>query len=165
MASITLKGNSISTIGELPALGAAAPDFQLTGNDLQDVSLASFAVKTIVLNIGPSLDTGICALSAVRFNQEVAKLEQTVVLTVSADLPFAQGRFCEANKIDGVITLSQLRNRDFGQNYGVEIVDGPMAGLLSRAIVVVGPDGKVTYTEQVPEIVQEPDYEAVLGAL
>jgi thiol peroxidase len=146
-------------------VGAIAPDFTLTGNDLQDVSLKEFAGKSIVLNIVASLDTGICATSAVRFNQAVANLNETVALTVSNDLPYAQRRFCQANSDDGVITLSQLRNRDFGKAYGVEIVDGPMAGLLSRSVVVIGADGKVAYTEQVPEIAQEPDYEAALGAL
>jgi thiol peroxidase len=165
MAKIALKGNPISTVGELPSVGSAAPDFRLTGNGLQDVSLADYAGKTVVLNIVPSLDTGICALSAQRFNQEASGLDNAVILTVSNDLPFAQGRFCQANGIDRVVTLSQLRNRDFGQAYGIEIADGPMAGLLARAVVVVDGDGQVVYTQLVPEIVQEPDYEAVLNFL
>jgi thiol peroxidase len=165
MAKIALKGNPISTVGELPSVGSAAPDFRLTGNGLQDVSLADYAGKTVVLNIVPSLDTGICALSAQRFNQEASGLDNAVILTVSNDLPFAQGRFCQTNGIDRVVTLSQLRNRDFGQAYGIEIADGPMAGLLARAVVVVDGDGQVVYTQLVPEIVQEPDYEAVLNFL
>lgn len=165
MAHITLKGNRISTVGELPTVGSSAPDFRLTGNNLQDVSLANYEGRTIVLNIVPSLDTGICAASARHFNVDAAALEETVVLTVSNDLPFANSRFCEANGIDNVVTLSQLRDREFGKAYGVEIADGPMAGLLSRAVVIIGRDGRVLYTEQVPEIVQEPHYEAALSAL
>jgi len=165
MARITLKGNPISTIGELPTVGTWAPDFTLTGNNLEDVSLANYEGQKIVLNIVPSLDTGICAASAHRFNREAAELDGTVILTVSCDLPFAQSRFCQANGIENVVSLSQLRSREFGKAYGVEIVDGPMAGLLSRAVVVIGTDGKVIYTEQVPEIVQEPNYGAVLAVL
>jgi len=165
MAEITLKGNKIHTVGQLPAVGAPAPDFKLTKGDLSDVSLAAFAGKRLVLNIVPSLDTGVCAASARRFNQEAAALADTVVLTVSNDLPFAQSRFCEAESLKNVVTLSQLRDREFGRAYGATIVDGPLAGLLSRAVVVVDREGKVAYTEQVPEIVQEPDYEAALAAV
>lgn len=165
MAEITLKGNKIHTAGQLPAVGAPAPDFKLTKGDLSDVSLAAFAGKRLVLNIVPSLDTGVCAASARRFNQEAAALADTVVLTVSNDLPFAQSRFCAAEGLKNVVTLSQLRDREFGRAYGAAIVDGPLAGLLSRAVVVVDRQGKVAYTEQVPEIVQEPDYEAALAAV
>lgn len=165
MATITLKGNPIHTSGNLPAVGAAAPDFRLTKGDLGDVSLRDFAGKKLVLNIVPSLDTGVCAASARRFNQEAAGLAGTVVLTVSCDLPFAQSRFCEAEGIRNVVTLSQLRDRAFGKAYGAEIVDGPLAGLLSRAVVVLDAGHKVAYTEQVPEIAQEPDYAKALAAL
>ncbi len=165
MANIALKGNPISTVGELPTVGSPAPAFKLTTGGLEDVQLSDFAGKTLVLNIVPSLDTGICAASARRFNQEAAGLTNTVVLTVSLDLPFAQKRFCETEGIENVVPLSQLRDRSFGRNWGVEIATGPMAGLLSRAVVVVNGEGVVTYTEQVPEIVQEPDYDAALAAV
>lgn len=162
MATITLKGNPIHTIGELPAIGSRVPDFVLVNGELQDVSLDNFKGKKKILNIVPSLDTGVCAASARRFNQEAAQFPNTVILTISRDLPFAQKRFCTTEGIDQVITLSDLRNRDFGKAYGVEIIDGPLAGLLSRAIVVLDEENRVIYTEQVPEIAQEPNYEAVL---
>jgi len=165
MARITLGGNEIHTIGELPQVGSQAPDFRLTKNDLSDVSLRDFAGKRLIVNIAPSLDTGVCAASARHFNQDAVQLPGVIVLTVSNDLPFAQSRFCEAAGIANVVTLSQLRNRDFGRSWGVEIVDGPLAGLLSRAVVVLDGDGKVVYTQQVPEIKQEPDYEAALAVL
>ena len=165
MATITLGGNAIHTSGSLPEVGSDAPDFLLTKNDLSDVSLKDFSGKKIILNIFPSLDTGICAASVRRFNSEAGNLDNTVVLGVSVDLPFAHSRFCEAEGIENVITLSDLRNKDFGENYGVRIVDGPLAGIFSRAIVIVGTDGKVVYTQQAPEIKQEPDYEAALNAL
>ncbi len=165
MATITLGGNAIHTSGSLPEVGSDAPDFLLTKNDLSDVSLKDFSGKKIILNIFPSLDTGICAASVRRFNSEAGNLDNTVVLGVSVDLPFAHSRFCEAEGIENVITLSDLRNKDFGENYGVRIVDGPLAGVFSRAIVIVGTDGKVVYTQQAPEIKQEPDYEAALNAL
>ncbi len=164
MATITLKGNQIHTSGELPKIGSKAPDFTLTKGDLSDVTLASFAGKVLVLNIVPSLDTGVCARSAVAFNRAVKEIQGVMVLTVSRDLPFAQSRFCQAEAVDTVVTLSELRNRDFGARYGAAIADGPMAGLLSRAVVVVDLSGKVVYTEQVPEIGQEPDYGAALAA-
>jgi thiol peroxidase len=165
MATITLKGNSIHTSGELPSKGEKAPDFVLTRSDLKDVSLKDFAGKKKVLNIVPSLDTGICAASARRFNQDADKVENAVILTISSDLPFAQRRFCEAEGIKSVVPLSELRSRDFGRDYGVRITDGPMAGLLGRAVVVLDEDDRVVYTEQVPEIAQEPNYEAALAAL
>ncbi|MBI4828829.1 MAG: thiol peroxidase [Nitrospinae bacterium] len=165
MARITLKGNPIHTCGDLPAIGAAAPDFTLTGADLADVSLAAFAGKKAVLNIFPSLDTAVCAMSVRRFNAEAAARKDAVVLCVSRDLPFAHKRFCAAEGLDKVVTLSEMRSPKFGEDYGVRIVDGPLAGLLSRAVVIIGADGKVAYTQQVPEIAQEPDYEAALRAL
>ena len=165
MAKITLQGNEINTIGELPKVGSKLLAFKLTKGDLSDVSLADFAGKKLIFNIVPSLDTGVCAASAKRFEAEVQKLVDTVVLTVSNDLPFAQDRFCKAKDITNVVTLSQLRDRAFGRDFGVEIVDGPLAGLLSRAVVVADKAGNVIYTQQVPEIVQEPDYTAVLDAV
>lgn len=165
MATITFKGNPVKTSGELPAVGSAAPAFTLTRADLSEASLADFAGKKIILNIVPSLDTGICQMSMKRFNQEAAKLDNTVILTISRDLPFAQKRFCEAEGIDQAIGLSELRDRKFGEAYGAVMVDGPLAGLLSRAVVVVDESGKVTYTEQVPEITQEPDYDKALAAV
>ena len=164
MASITLKGSAVHTSGTLPKIGSKAPDFSLTKSDLADVRLADFKGKTLILNIVPSLDTGVCAKSAKAFNAKVKELGNTLVLTVSRDLPFAQKRFCDAEGVDAVVMLSELRNRDFGAAYGATIVDGVLAGLLSRAVVVVDPAGKVSYTEQVPEIGQEPDYGKALAA-
>ncbi len=165
MATITLQGNPIHTSGSLPAKGAKAPDFTLTQADLSDVSLGHFTGKRKLLNIVPSLDTGVCAASARRFNQEASKVPGAVILTVSCDLPFAQKRFCEVEGIKNVVALSEVRNRAFGDAYGVRIVDGPLAGILSRAVVVLDEHDKVLYTEQVPEIAKEPDYENALAAL
>ncbi len=164
MAEITLKGNSINTCGDLPAIGSDAPDFCLTKTDLSDASLKDYAGKTVILNIFPSLDTAVCANSVRKFNEKASKLDNTVVLCISNDLPFAHKRFCETEGIENVTNLSELRGRDFGDNYGVRISDGPLAGVLSRAIVVVDENGKVVYTEQVPEITQEPNYDAALAA-
>lgn len=164
MATITLKGNQISTIGALPSLGSAAHDFTLTKNDLSDVGLKHFGSKVKILNIVPSLDTGVCAASARAFNKAAASLSDTVILTVSRDLPFAQKRFCEAEGIKEVVPLSELRSDEFGSAYGVTITSGPMAGLLSRAVVVLDRQNKVVYTQQVPEITQEPDYASALEA-
>jgi thiol peroxidase len=164
VAKITLKGNPISTIGELPSLGKKAPNFKLTKQDLGDVGLGDFAGKVKILNIVPSLDTGVCAASARAFNKAADSLGDVVILTISRDLPFAQKRFCEAEGIKAVVTLSELRSFDFGKAYGVEIIDGPMAGLLSRAVVVLDSHDKVVYTQQVPEITQEPDYASALAA-
>lgn len=164
MATIKLGGNEIHTVGELPKKGDKAPDFKLTRADLKDVSLADYAGKKKILNIVPSLDTGVCAKSARHFNQEAAKLGNTVILTISNDLPFAQKRFCEAEGIKEVVPLSELRVRDFGEAYGVRIADGPMAGLMSRAVLVLDENDIVVHAEQVPEIAQEPDYEAALAA-
>jgi thiol peroxidase len=164
MATITFKGNPVQTIGTLPAKGSKAPDFRLTGSDLKDVALADFSGRVKILNIVPSLDTGVCAASARAFNKAAASLGNVVILTISRDLPFAQKRFCEAEGIDKVITLSELRDREFGKAYGVEMTTGPLAGLLSRAVVVLDAQDIVVYTQQVPEIAQEPDYESALSA-
>lgn len=164
MATITLRGNPIHTSGSLPEKGQKAPNFTLTRADLKDVSLADFAGKRKIVNIVPSLDTGVCAASARRFNQEASALGNAVVLTVSRDLPFAMKRFCEAEGIKDVVPLSELRSLAFGNDWGVAITDGPMAGLLSRAVVVLDADDRVVYTEQVPEITQEPNYAAALAA-
>jgi thiol peroxidase len=165
MAEITLKGNKINTIGNLPALGTQLPDFKLVKNDLSNATLADYAGKRLVLNIFPSLDTGTCAASVRYFNQEASSLENTVVLCISKDLPFAQARFCGAEGLDEVETLSDFRSGDFGRDYKVEIVDGPLAGLESRAVIVADETGKIIYTQQVSEIVDEPDYKPVLAAL
>ena len=165
MATITLKGNPIHTIGQLPAVGKAAPSFKLTTAELADVGLDAFAGKKKVLNIVPSLDTGVCAASARRFNVTAGQQTDTVVLNISADLPFAQKRFCDAEGLKHVVTLSTLRAPQFGKDYGVLIADGPLAGLMSRAVLVLDASNIVRYTEQVPEIVQEPDYEKALAAL
>jgi thiol peroxidase len=165
MAEITLKGNPIHTVGDLPAVGAEAPDFVLTGKDLSDVKLSDMRGKKVVLNIFPSLDTEVCAASVRRFNSEAQSRENTAVVCASLDLPFAHGRFCTTEGLENVVPASELRDRSFGDAYGVRIADGPLAGLLSRAIVVVDEAGKVVYTEQVPEIVEEPNYEAALNAL
>ncbi|MGC8762137.1 MAG: thiol peroxidase [Acidobacteriota bacterium] len=165
MATITLKGHPIHTSGELPPVGSLAPGFLLTRGDLTDATLADFAGKRKLLNIVPSLDTGVCAASARRFNQEAAAVPNAAVLTISRDLPFAQSRFCAAEGIENVVMLSEMRDLSFGEAYGVRIVDGPLRGLLARAVVVLGEDDRVLYTEQVPEIAQEPDYARALAAL
>jgi thioredoxin-dependent peroxiredoxin len=165
MAQITLKGNPIHTVGYLPEVGEVARDFTLTKSDLSPVSLSEFKGKKVVLNIFASLDTSVCAASVRRFNEEATKLKNAVVLCISKDLPFAQGRFCAAEGLKNVITASDFRDSKFGDAYGVRIMDGPLAGLLSRAVVVVDERGKVVYTEQVPEIGQEPNYEKALAAL
>ena len=165
MASITLGGNPGSTIGNLPAVGTTAPAFELTGSDLGKVTSTDFKGKKVVLNIFPSLDTGVCAAAVRQFNAAAAKLENTVVVCVSKDLPFAHKRFCVAEGIDKVVTASDFREGKFGKDYGLTIADGPMVGLLSRCVVVLDENGIVKYTEQVPEIAQEPDYESALKAL
>lgn len=164
MAVITLKGNKINTIGHLPAIGTKAPGFLLCGTDLQDVGLEAFAGKKKILSIVPSLDTGICAMSAVRFNKDVGAMSNTVIINISADLPFAAKRFCDGEKLAHIVSLSSFRSSNFGKDYGVEIVDGPLKGLLSRAILVLNADNTVVYSEQVPEIAQEPNYAAILAA-
>lgn len=165
MTKITLKGNPINTVGQLPSTGSKAPDFTLTKSDLSEISLSDFSGKRVVLNIFPSLDTGICAASVRRFNKEVQDLDNTVVICASMDLPFAHSRFCVAEGLENVISASVFRNPEFGQNYGVTLADGPMKGLMSRAVVVIDEEGKVIYNEQVPEIAQEPDYEKAIAVL
>lgn len=165
MANITLKGNPIHTNGELPAVGSRAPEFRLTNVDLGDVSLQDVTGKTVVLNIFPSIDTPVCAASVRHFNAALDKLGDVTVLCASADLPFAHKRFCGAEGLERVKSVSDLRDKGFGERYGVKIVDGPLAGLLARAVVVIAADGKVKYTQLVPEIAQEPDYDAVLAAV
>jgi thiol peroxidase len=165
MAEIKLKGNVIHSAGSLPAVGSQAPDFKLTKGDLSDVSLKDFAGKNIVLNIFPSIDTGTCAASVRKFNVEAASLPNTVVVGVSKDLPFALNRFCAAEGIDNVVTTSALRDDSFAKAYGVTFTDGPLAGLFSRAVVVIDAGGKVKHTEQVDETTNEPNYAAALAAL
>src|SRR6201996_368815 len=162
MAQITLRGNAINTVGELPAVGSSAPSFALTGADLSPLSSDQFSGKPVLLNIFPSVDTPVCATSVRKFNELAAGSGATVV-NVSKDLPFAQKRFCGAEGIENVTTASAFRD-SFGEDYGATIVDGPMAGLLARAVVVIGADGNVAYTELVPEIANEPDYDAALAA-
>jgi len=165
MAEITLKGTLIHTVGELPAVGSTAPDFRLTNGELRDLGLSDFEGKRKVLNIVGSLDTSVCAVSARTFNERAGAIDNVVVLTVSADLPFAQSRFCETEGLDHVVALSCFRSPAFGSDYGVTVVDGPTAGLLSRAILVLDEANRIVHAEQVPEIVQEPDYDAALKAL
>jgi thiol peroxidase len=165
MAQITFKGTPVETVGTLPVVGSEAPFFCLVKTDLSEAGPADFASKRLVLNIFPSLDTPVCAASVRRFNQEAASFDNTVVLCISADLPFAHQRFCEIEGLKNVVPLSVFRSPEFGLDYGVTLVSGPLKGLLSRAIVVIDADGIVRYTEQVPEIVHEPDYSAAIKAL
>jgi len=165
MAQITLQGNPVQTIGNLPAVGMLAPSFKLVKTDLSEASLQDFAGKNIILNIFPSLDTSVCAASVRRFNKEASESPDTVVLCISADLPFAHKRFCEAEGLNDVIPLSVFRSPEFGRDYGVSFTSGPLSGLLSRAVVIIDKSGTVAYTEQVPEIGQEPDYDAALLTL
>ena len=165
MAKVTLKGNPVSTSGELPKVGSKAPEFQLTDTDLGDVTLAAFKGKKKLLNIVPSLDTPVCATSTKKFNDQAGKLNNTVILIVSSDLPFAQKRFCSAENTNSVKTLSMMRSRNFAKDYGVLIQDGPLKGITARAIVVLDENDNVKYTELVPEITQEPNYEKALAAL
>ncbi|MDF1547807.1 MAG: thiol peroxidase [Bacteroidales bacterium] len=165
MANITLKGNPINTIGELPAVGSTLKDFELVKNDLSKTSLKDFSGSKLVLNIFPSLDTGTCAASVRNFNKAAANLENTKVLCISRDLPFAQGRFCGAEGIENAITLSDFNTGKFGKDYGLEIANGPLQGVHSRVVIVADENGKILYTEQVPEIVDEPNYDAALSAL
>ena len=165
MASITLKGNAINTNGELPKVGTQLADFKLIQNDLSVASLSTFAGKKLVLNIFPSIDTGTCAASVRKFNEAAAGLENTTVLCISRDLPFAQQRFCGAEGIENVVNLSDFQAGTFGKENGLEIVDGPLAGLHSRVLIVADADGKIIHTEQVGDIVNEPNYEAALAVL
>jgi len=164
MATVTLKGNPFNTVGELPATGSDAPAFSVTQADLSELTLASLAGKRVVLNIFPSIDTPTCATSVRKFNEKAASLDNVVVVCVSADLPFAMARFCGAEGIENVKVGSTFRS-EFGAAYGVTFADGPLAGLLSRSVVVIGTDGQVLHTEQVAETADEPDYEAALAAL
>ncbi len=165
MAEITLKGNPIHTLGRLPAKGTKAPEFTLIKNDLSEAKLTDYKGKNVVLNIFPSLDTPTCAASVRHFNAEASTLDNTVVLCISKDLPFAQARFCGAEGLDNVETLSDFRDGNFGKSYQVEIIDGPLAVLESRAVIILDEEGTVIYTQQVPEIVDEPDYEVALAVL
>jgi thioredoxin-dependent peroxiredoxin len=165
MATISLRGASIETVGTLPVNNSKAPPFVLVKTDLSECRLDDFSGKKVVLNIFPSIDTPTCAASVRRFNEEAAKRENTVVLCVSADLPFAHKRFCEAEGIDNVQAVSTFRSPEFGKDYGVTIATGPIRGLLSRAVLVIDGSGKVVYGEQVPEIGQEPAYDAALSHL
>lgn len=164
MAAITFKGNAVKTSGTLLSVGDNAKDFTLVGTDLSDRSLSDYKGKTVILNIFPSINTGICAKSVRKFNEEASRLDNTVVLCISKDLPFAQSQFCGAEGIQNVEMLSDFRT-NFGGEYGVQMEDGPLKGLLSRVVIVIDPQGKVTYTEQVPEIGQEPDYDKALQSL
>ena len=165
MATITFKGTEVHTTGVLPAVGSVAPDFQLTAGNLADKTLADYKGRKVVLNIFPSIDTGTCAASVRAFNQKAAGLDNTVVLCISRDLPFAQGRFCAAEGISNVETLSEYKDGNFSDAYQLKLADGPLAGLLSRAVVVINEEGTVVYTEQVAEITEEPDYDAALAAI
>ncbi|MCD8261058.1 MAG: thiol peroxidase [Bacteroides sp.] len=165
MASVTLNGQPVKLAGEFIKPGEVALDFTLTKRDLSPFSLSDIKGKNVVLNIFPSLDTGICATSVRKFNKMAADMPDTVVLAISKDLPFAQERFCTTEGIENVIALSDFRFSDFDTNYGIQISEGPMLGLLARAVVVIGKDGRVKYTELVPEIKQEPNYEAALEAI
>jgi thiol peroxidase len=164
MAQVTFQGNPVSICGSLPAIGGAAPDFALVKPDLSETTLADYRGRRLVLNIFPSIDTGVCAASVRHFNKAASALSNTAVLCVSMDLPFAQARFCGAEGIKNVVTASAFRST-FGADYGITIAAGPLAGLFSRAVVVIDKSGRVVYTEQVPEITQEPDYDAALAAL
>lgn len=165
MSQVTFHGNPVKVEGTFPAVGSTAPDFSLVSKDLSDRTLADFAGKRKVLNIFPSIDTGVCATSVRRFNELAGKMSNAVVLCISADLPFAQARFCGAEGLSNVTMLSMMRGRRFLNDYGVAMADGPLAGLAARAVVVLDADNKVVYTERVAEIGQEPDYEAALKAL
>lgn len=165
MAKLTLKGSPITTNGELPSLGSKAPDFHLVDVDLRDVRLADFKGKKKLLNIVHSLDTGVCATSTKRFNDFAKTRSDVAVLTISADLPFAQKRFCSAENIDNVKTLSMMRSRNFAKDYGVLVQDGPIAGICARSLVVLDENDKVLYTEQVQEVTSEPNYDAAIAAL
>ena len=165
METVYLNGLECHTYGKLPAVGEAAPAFHLTGADLDDITCEQFAGKRVVLNIFPSLDTEVCARSVRRFNEEAAKMNDTVVICVSMDLPFAMGRFCTANDIKDVIVASAFRSPMFGQKYGVQLVDGPLAGLLTRAVIIIDNDGKVMFRDLVEDITREPDYDAALAVL
>lgn len=163
MAKITLKGNEINTIGELPSVGSMAKDFKLVAEDLSTKTLEDFKGSKLILNIFPSIDTGVCAVSVRNFNKLAAGLDNTKVLCISRDLPFAQKRFCGAEGIENVIMLSDFKTGQFGKDYGLQILDGGLAGLNSRSIVIIDENGKITYTEQVAETTEEPNYDHALA--
>lgn len=165
MATVHFQGKPIQTSGTLPKQGEKAPDFTLTAQDLSDITLRQYQGHRVILNIFPSLDTPVCAASVRRFNQEAISLKKTIVICISADLPFAQQRFCSSNGLEKVKNASVFRSPEFGQSYGVTIGDGPLRGLLARAVVVIDAEGTVLHQELVPEIAQEPDYEAALAPL
>lgn len=165
MATTNFKGQPVKIIGDFIEVGLAAPDFELVKTNLSSFSLKELNGKNVILNIFPSLDTGVCAASVRQFNKLAANLPNTVVLAISKDLPFAHARFCTTEGIENVIPLSDFRFSDFDENYGVRMADGPLNGLLARSVVVIGADGKVAYTELVPEITQEPDYAKAIAAL
>ncbi|MAM89271.1 thiol peroxidase [Allohahella sp. A8] len=165
MAQPTLKGSKVTTYGDLPAKGDEAPDFTAVKADMSEISLSDYKGRNVVLNIFPSVDTPTCATSVRKFNEKAAQKSDTTVICISADLPFAIGRFCGAEGISNVVVASIFRNGNFGRDYGVLMTDGPLKGILSRAIVVIGEDGRVLHSEQVAEIANEPDYEAALAAI
>ena len=165
MATVTFKGDPVNTCGQLPEPGEDAPDCTLVKTDLSELTFSELTGQRVVLNIFPSIDTSVCAASVRRFNEEAAGLDNTTVLCISQDLPFAHARHCGAEGLDDVVSLSAFRNDAFGAKYGVTITDGPLAGLFARAVVVVGADGNVIYSQLVPEIAEEPDYDAALAAL
>ena len=165
MAQTALQGNPVKLAGELPAVGSTAPGFKLVTGDLSDVTLDTYAGKKKLLNIVPSLDTPVCATSTKKFNEAMAGKSDAVALVISSDLPFASGRFCEAEGIKNVVNLSMMRSRNFGKDYGVLIEDGPLAGITARAVVVLDADNKVLHAQLVPEITAEPDYDSALAAL
>ena len=165
MAKITFKGTEVNTAGSLPQVGSKAVDLALVKDDLSDFKLSDYKGKNIVLNVFPSIDTGVCATSVRKFNKEAAKLSNTVVLAVSADLPFASGRFCTAEGIENVIPASVFRTPEFGKEYGLLMIDGPLKGLLARCVIIINPEGNISYTELVPEIGQEPDYQSAINSI
>ena len=165
MAKTAFKGNPVETSGSLPKIGEMAPEFKLVNSSLEEVKLSDFKGKNVVLNIFPSLDTGVCAASVRKFNKEAGSLDNTVILGISSDLPFAAGRFCSMEGIDNTIALSLFRDDSFAKDYGVLLMDGPMKGLTARAVVVVNPEGKVIYNQLVPEISEEPDYNSAIDSI
>ncbi|MDR2956368.1 MAG: thiol peroxidase [Prevotella sp.] len=165
MATITFKGSSVNTSGNLPSKGTSAPDFILVKQDLSEVSLKDLKGKKVILNIFPSLDTGVCAASVRRFNKEAADLSNTVILAISADLPFAAGRFCTTEGIENVYPASVFRNSEFAKDYGILMLDSPLKGLLARSVVVIDAEGKIVYTQLVSEVTDEPDYVAAINAV
>lgn len=165
MATVTVKGTPFHTFGNLPEKGIKAPDFSLVKTDLSEIKLSDYKGKKVILNIFTSIDTGTCAASVRRFNKEAQDLENTVVLCISMDLPFAHNRFCSAEGLENVVNASTFRSPGFGKDYGVQFIDGPLKGLMSRSIVIVDEEGTVTYTQQVPENGNEPDYASALAAI